>query len=217
MIRFLISHKLYRDQFGLKSLARNPNGLLCFVFENDLDNHLANFIKKQTKISNFTKSAVIVSWAIDVKLKQIHTHNNPVSFLPPVYIVEGWVFPGFDYLKSFLYTYNSQSVNTENNPEVSLQSFAKLEREMEEIKETIKSTHKYQTQRYPKNESISIVIHNITMTKKETYTSKVNMTFNAPISGVAGNIEGNQNIYASDKKPTLDHTKRRDRDDDSVA
>lgn len=39
--------------FGLKPLARNPNGLLCFVFENNLPNHLADFIKKQTKISNF--------------------------------------------------------------------------------------------------------------------------------------------------------------------
>ncbi|MEM9276284.1 MAG: hypothetical protein AAGA80_25525, partial [Cyanobacteria bacterium P01_F01_bin.143] len=86
--------------FGLKSLGRKPNGLLCFVFEDSLPNHLANFVKKQTKISNFTKEAVIVSWAIDVKRKKIYTHNNPVSVLPPVWILEGLVFPGLDYLNS---------------------------------------------------------------------------------------------------------------------
>ncbi len=40
-----------------------------------------------------------------------------------------------------------------------------------------------------------------TMAEKET--SKVNMTFNAPVSGVAGNVEGNQIIYASEQKQTL--------------
>ncbi len=40
-----------------------------------------------------------------------------------------------------------------------------------------------------------------TMTEKET--SKINMTFNAPVTGVAGNIEGNQNIYTSEQKQTL--------------
>lgn len=188
-------------EFGLKPLARNPNGLLCFVFENNLPNHSADFIKKQTKISNFKKSAVIVSWAIDLKNKQIYTHNNPVSLFPPVYIVEGWVFPGLDYLKSFLYTYNLQSVHTENNAEVSLQSFEDLEREIKEVEETIKSTHKYQTQRYPRDERISIVIHNITMTKEET--SKISMNFHAPVYGVAGNVEGNQINYASEQKQTL--------------
>ena len=187
--------------FGLKPLARNPNGLLCFVFEDNLPNHLANFIKKQTKISNFKKSAVIVSWAIDIKNKQIYTHNNLVSLFPPVYIVEGWVFPGLDYLKSFLYTYNPQSVHTENNAEVSLQSFESLETEMKEVEKTIKSTLKYQTQRYPKDERISIVIQNITMTKGET--SKVSMNFHAPVYGAAGNVEGNQVIYASEQKQTL--------------
>ncbi len=40
-----------------------------------------------------------------------------------------------------------------------------------------------------------------TMAEKET--SKVNMTFNAPVTGVAGNVEGDQNIYASEQKQTL--------------
>jgi hypothetical protein len=40
-----------------------------------------------------------------------------------------------------------------------------------------------------------------TMAEKET--SKVNMSFHAPVTGVAGNVEGNQNIYAPEQKPTL--------------
>ena len=144
--------------FGLKPLARNPNGLLCFIFEDNLDNNLANFINKQTKIYNFKRSTVIVSWTIDLKNKQIYTHNNPVSLFPPVYIIKKWVFPGLDYLKSLLYTYNFQSIHTKNNAEISLQSFENLEREIKEVEETIKSIHKYQTQRYPKDERIPIVI-----------------------------------------------------------
>lgn len=114
-----------------------------------------------------------------------------------MYIVEKWVFPGLNYLKSFLYTYNPQSVQADNNAEASLQSFENLEREMKEVEERIKSTQKYQTQRYPKDERISLVIQNITMTKEET--SKVNMNFNAPVYGAAGNVEGNQNVYASEQ------------------
>ena len=37
-----------------------------------------------------------------------------------------------------------------------------------------------------------------TMVEKET--SKVNMTFNAPVNTVAGNVEGNQNIYAPEQQ-----------------
>jgi uncharacterized protein YjbI with pentapeptide repeats len=40
-----------------------------------------------------------------------------------------------------------------------------------------------------------------TMAEKET--SKVNMSFHAPVTGVAGNVEGNQNIYAPEQKQTL--------------
>ena len=40
-----------------------------------------------------------------------------------------------------------------------------------------------------------------TMAEKES--SKVNMSFHAPVNGVAGNVEGNQNIYAPEQKQTL--------------
>ncbi|MEM7580324.1 MAG: hypothetical protein AAF316_10835 [Cyanobacteria bacterium P01_A01_bin.80] len=186
---------------GLKPLARNPNGLLCFVFEDNLSNHLIDFIKQQTKISNFAKSAVVVSWAIDVKNKQIYTHNNPVSLFPPVYIAEGWVFPGLDYLRSFLSAYDSQSVHTDTNTDKSLQSFEQLKRKMEEIEEIIKSTPKYQNQQDFKGAIASIIIQNITLIMNEN--TEVDMNFNAPVTGVAGKVEGNQNIYASEEKQTL--------------
>lgn len=89
--------------FGFKPAARMPNSLLGFVFEEECPNYLIEFIKKQTKISHWERSAVLVSWIIDVKRKQIHTHNNPVSLFPPVVIMEGLVFPGVEYLKSLLY------------------------------------------------------------------------------------------------------------------
>ncbi|ELS05454.1 hypothetical protein Xen7305DRAFT_00051980 [Xenococcus sp. PCC 7305] len=184
--------------FGLKPLARNPNGLLCFVFEDSLPNQLINFIKKQTKISNFAKSAVIVSWAIDLKNKQIHTHNNPVSIFPPVYIVEGWVFPGLDYLKSFVSAYKYPSMQTDNDTAIPLQFFKRLEQKTKEIEEIIQTNPKYQTKYYSEDNKISIIIQNITMTKKES--SKVNMSFNAPVYGAAGNVEGNQVIYPSEPK-----------------
>lgn len=162
--------KLVSYDFGLKPLARNPNGLLCFVFENSLPNHLANFIKKQTKISHFNKSAVTVSWAIDVKHKQIYTHNNPISLFPPVYIVEGWVFPGLNYLNSYLTTYKPQSVTIRNNAELSFQSFEKLERIVEEINKKFKTTSKYQNERYPENQRLSITIEKLIMENRTINT-----------------------------------------------
>lgn len=95
--------------FGLEPGARMPNSLLCFVFEDECPSYLVDFIKKQTKISHRERSAVLVSWIIDIKHKQIYTHNNPVSSFPPVVIMEGSVFPGVDYLRSFLYDYHSES------------------------------------------------------------------------------------------------------------
>lgn len=174
--------------FGLKPLWRNPNGLLCFIFEDNIANTLINFIKKQSKISNFKRSAVIVSWAIDIKDKQIYTHNNLVSFFPPVYIKKRGglgVFPGLDYLKSFLRTYNSQSIHINNDTDIPLQSFEKLERKVEEILDIIKNTPKYQTQSYSEDKRISIVIQNI------------QQNFFDSVYGVAGNVQGNQNIYTS--------------------
>jgi hypothetical protein len=93
--------------FRLKPLARMPNSLLGLIFEDECPSDLIDFIKKQTKISHWGKSAVLVTWVIHLKQKQIYTHNNPVSLLPPVVILEGSVFPGLDYLKSFLSAYRS--------------------------------------------------------------------------------------------------------------
>ena len=39
------------------------------------------------------------------------------------------------------------------------------------------------------------------MAEKER--SKINMNFYAPVNAVAGNVEGNQNIYAPEQKQTL--------------
>jgi enoyl reductase-like protein len=50
-----------------------------------------------------------------------------------------------------------------------------------------------------------VAINNPNNLIKESNMSKkeFNMTFNAPVTGVAGNVEGNQNIYAPEQKPTL--------------
>ena len=93
--------------YRLRPLARMPNSLFGLIFEDECPNYLIDFIKKQTKISHWGKSAVLVTWVIHLKQKQIYTHNNPVSLIPPVIILEGSVFPGLDYLKSFLSAYRS--------------------------------------------------------------------------------------------------------------
>lgn len=38
---------------------------------------------------------------------------------------------------------------------------------------------------------------------KEKESSRVNMTFNAPVHGVAGNVQGNRNVYALEQKQSL--------------
>lgn len=195
--------------FGLKPLARNPNGLLCFVFEDHLPNQSIDFIKKQRKISNFEKSAVIVSWAIDVKQKQIHTHNNPVSFVPPVYIVEKWVFPGLDYLKSFLYAYNYQSTHVDNNTEVSVQSFKRLERKMEEIEEVIKAIPN-QYQHYSQDAKVSSVIQTIYAIGKNNINvsnmDNTGDTYNVSQAGAVGKYAraDHNKFYSQQTKPLVE-------------
>lgn len=98
---FSITQIVFYD-FGFKPGLRMPNSLLAFVFEDKCPSYLIEFIQKQTKISHWQKSAVLVSWVIDFKREQIYTHNNLISLLPPVFIVEEWVFPGVEYLKSLL-------------------------------------------------------------------------------------------------------------------
>lgn len=92
--------------FALKPAGRNPNGLLVFVFENGASENLISFIKKQSKTSHSAKrGAVTVSWSVNVKTREINTHNNPVSWIPPEIIFSNMVFPGLDYLESFVNDY----------------------------------------------------------------------------------------------------------------
>lgn len=94
--------------FGLKPLARNPNGLLTFVFQHGCSDDIASFIQKQTRAASFQKSAVTVAWAIDVPRKKIFTHNNPVSILPPILIAKQFVFPGLSFLNDTLVQYEQE-------------------------------------------------------------------------------------------------------------
>lgn len=88
-------------EFGLKPRGRNPNGLLAFVFVEGCSESMARFIRKQTRISHRASTgAVTVSWAIDLKHRRIHTHENPVSIFPPVIVMPQTVFPGLGWLES---------------------------------------------------------------------------------------------------------------------
>jgi hypothetical protein len=90
-------------EFGLRPRGRNPNGLLAFVFEEGCPEPIARFIRKQTRISHRTSTgAVTVSWAIDLKHRRIHTHENPVSIFPPVIVMPQTVFPGLGWLESIV-------------------------------------------------------------------------------------------------------------------
>ena len=90
-------------EFGLKPRGRKPNGLLAFVFEEGCPESMARFIRKQTRISHRASTgAVTVSWTIDLRHRRIHTHENPVSILPPVIVVPQTVFPGLGWLESTL-------------------------------------------------------------------------------------------------------------------
>lgn len=98
---FEITRRLPREY--LKPGARNPNGLLCFIFARGCSPKMAAFIAKQTKISHAaTDGGLIVSWALDMQSGQITTHNNPVSLLPPVFILAGTIFPNDTWLQQRL-------------------------------------------------------------------------------------------------------------------
>jgi hypothetical protein len=90
-------------EFGLRPRGRNPNGLLAFVFEEGCSESMARFVRKQTRISHRASTgAVTVSWAIDLRHRRIHTHENPVSIFPPVIVMPQTVFPGLAWLESIL-------------------------------------------------------------------------------------------------------------------
>jgi hypothetical protein len=89
--------------FGLKPRGRNPNGLLGFVFSDGCPEPMARFIARQTRISHAAGTGgVSVAWAIDARNQQIHTHDNPISILPPVIVAARNVYPGLEYLQTLL-------------------------------------------------------------------------------------------------------------------
>lgn len=101
--KFFETTRSLPSELHLKSHGRNPNGLLGFVLDNECPPHMVKFIRKQSKISHSAlRGGVVVSWVFDLKLRQIYTHENPVSLIPPVVILADQVFPGLDYLKGFL-------------------------------------------------------------------------------------------------------------------
>jgi hypothetical protein len=90
-------------EFSLRTSGLMPNGLLGFVFEEGCTERMARFIRRQTRISHGASTgAVTVSWAIDVAHRLIHTHENPVSVLPPVIVLPQTVYPGLAWLESAL-------------------------------------------------------------------------------------------------------------------
>lgn len=89
--------------YGLKPRGRNPNGLLGFVFADGCPEPVARFIARQTRISHAAGTGgVSVAWAIDVRNRHIHTHDNPVSIFPPVIVAARTVYPGLEFLDSLL-------------------------------------------------------------------------------------------------------------------
>jgi len=89
--------------FGLKPRGRNPNGLLCFVFEKEPPSNYPQFIKKQSRISHKAgKGGVSVSWCIDLEALKIYTHHICVSVCPPVIIPVQLLPPGLTFIDEFL-------------------------------------------------------------------------------------------------------------------
>lgn len=99
--KYLEITKSYPRDQNIKLYGRNPNGLICFVFQNGCQQSLIKFVQKQNRISH-GGGGLVVSWVIDLKESQIHTHKNPVSHFPPVIILPETIFPGVKYFKGIL-------------------------------------------------------------------------------------------------------------------
>ena len=175
---FNITKIVSYEDFGLNAGPRNPNSVLCFVFEDECPASLINFIKKQTKITHGGRSAVLVSWAIDVKNKQIYTHNNPVSVLPPVVILKKFTLPNVNYLKSFLNSYGSQWTPVDNDVQATLQSFRELEEKVEEIYKLFKSVPRHKYKNNFLNAKIVNFIHVSQKYIRNIYMNNTGDTFN---------------------------------------
>ncbi len=207
---FNITKIVSYDDFGLNTRLRNPNGLLCLVFEDGCPASLLNFIKKQTRISHWGKSAVIVSWTIDVKNKQIYTHDNPVSLIPPVVIAEWLTFPKLNYLKSFLNSYHPQPTYTNNDVEVILQSFRKLEEKVKETYELFKSVPRQKYENYfPDTKIVTVIYGSETYIKNgefsKTIMNNTGDTYNVGQAGAVGrNARSDYSrFYQSEQKQSL--------------
>ncbi|MEO1619501.1 MAG: hypothetical protein AAFU53_00555 [Cyanobacteria bacterium J06632_3] len=184
------------DDFGLNPGPRNPNGLLCFVFEEGCSAAIIEFIKQQTRIEHWNRSAVSVAWAVDLKHKKIYTHNNPVSYLPPVFIARSLTFPSFSYLKSFVETYQLISEPLSNRPHTTdfvqtesyaekaystdnaIELFNSLQARVEEIYELLKTMSKQQRESYFVDNRITTIVngsHNL-INNTHSGTTTVNRT-----------------------------------------
>ena len=209
---FKIIQLVSYDDFGLNPGLRNPNGLLCFVFEDYCPNSLLEFIKKQTRIAHWKRSAVIVSWVIDIKNKQVYAHNNPISIFPPVFIPEWFIFPNFKYLNSFVSSYSySTNTNFNNEVEIILESIKHLEDKIETIYNLFKSIPKSQYKDYFPNTTIVTFIDrsDIYLNNSELRNLIMNKTGdtynNYGQAGAFGkdSSSNNNTFFQSEQKPTL--------------
>lgn len=93
------------SKFGLRLGGRNPNGVLGFVFAQPCPDQTVRFIKKQSRAEHWGDSGVIVSWTIDLAAQRVHSHDNPVAWLPPLVIVPQLAFPSSSFLEAFMCRY----------------------------------------------------------------------------------------------------------------
>jgi hypothetical protein len=86
--------------------ALTPNAVLLFLFTEDSPADLIQFITSQTRISHHPlHPGVVVCWAADLMRRKVYSHNNPVSWLPPVVILPQFAFPTLKDLSRFIAEY----------------------------------------------------------------------------------------------------------------
>ena len=195
------------DDFGLNPGPRNPNGLLCFVFEDGCPASLREFITTQTRISHWGESAVSVPWLIDLKQKRIYTHRNPVSWLPPVVISKWLTFPSLNYLKLFLNSRSFQSSHSDSK--TTLQSFDKLEKQVEEVYSLFKSAPRKTVVNYFTNAKIATIINEGEMHIKSSEVGELTLnnagdTYNVGQAGAVGKYaRSDSNTFSQSEKQPL--------------
>lgn len=106
---FAISRQL-PSKVNIKTRLRNPIGLLCFVSDLKQNKSEVDFIVQQNKISHKANDgAITICWNINLKTKEITTHNKLVSLFPPVIIGDNAVPPGLSFVTNFLQNYSIPS------------------------------------------------------------------------------------------------------------